>query len=72
MDINNLTIELVNNQEFFYSPIYSLNLVEWETLKIYIENNLGNSFIKPFKSPVEALIFFNKTPNRSLKLRINY
>ena len=57
--INNHVIKLVNNQQPLYGPIYSLKLVELETLKAYIETNLANGFIRPFKSPVGAPIFFD-------------
>lgn len=32
-NINNHTIKLVNNRQFYYSPIYSLGLVELKLLK---------------------------------------
>ena len=64
--INNHAIKLINNQQTFYSPIYSLDLAELETLKIYIKNNLANSFIRPFKSLVKALILFYKKLDKSL------
>lgn len=43
-----------------------------QTLKTYIETNLVNSFIRPFKSPVGVPIPFVKKPNRSFQLCINY
>ncbi len=43
-----------------------------EILKAYIENNLANGFIKPSKSLGRAHIFFNKKPDESLRLCINY
>ena len=70
--INNHTIELVNNQQPFYRPIYNLGLVELETLKSYIEINLANNFIRLSKSPVKATIFFNKKPDGSLQLCVDY
>ena len=42
--------------------------MELETLKVDIENNLANSFIRPFKSSIEAFIFFNKKWDWSLRL----
>ena len=57
--INNHAIELVNGQQPFYGPIYSLKSVELETLKAYIETNLANRFIRASKSPVGAPILFN-------------
>ncbi len=72
LDINKDTIELMNNYQPPYNSIYSLSPVELETLKAYIKNNLVNSFIKPFKSPAKALIFFNQKTNRRLRLCVDY
>ena len=58
--INNYTIELIDEQQQLYRPIYSLEQVELKTLKIYIKTNLANSFIRPFKSPAKAPILFDK------------
>lgn len=46
--------------------------MELEILKIYIENNLVNSFISPSKSSARVPIFFDKKQNGSLWLYINY
>ena len=46
--------------------------MELEILKAYIENNLSNNFIRPFKSPVEAFILFNKQLDSSLRLCVDY
>ncbi len=46
--------------------------MELEILKTYIENNLANNFINPSKSSIGGLIFFNKKPNKNLRLCINY
>ncbi len=72
MRINNYVIELVNDRQLSYNLIYNLGLIELETLKIYIENNLANSFIRPSKFPARAPIFFNKKLDKSLQLCINY
>ncbi len=72
MRINDHTIKLVDNWQSLYGPIYSLGLVELETLKTYIKNNLTNSFIRFSKSSAKTFIFFNKKPDRSLRLYINY
>ena len=58
--INNYAIELVNGQQSPYGPIYSLGPVELETLKIYIQTNLANKFIRPSQSPAKAPILFNQ------------
>ena len=70
--INNHTIELVDDWKPLYSSIYSLGPVELETLKTYIENNLANDFIRPFKFFAKPLIFFNKKSDKSLWLYIDY
>ena len=72
MKINDYSIELVDNQQPPYDPIHSLGPVKLETLKIYIETNLVSGFIRPFKSPAGASIFFNKKPDDNLKLYVNY
>ena len=72
MKINNHTIELVNNWQLLYGLIYSLGLVELEILKTYIKNNLANSFIGLFKSFIKIFILFDKKPNGSLKLYVDY
>ncbi len=70
--INDYAIELMDDREPPYSSIYSLGPVELETLKAYIENNLTNGFIKPSKSPTGAPILFDKKPNGSLRLCVDY
>lgn len=57
-DINEHAINLKTGKQLPYRPIYSLGLVELETLKTYIKTNLANGFICPFKSPIRAPIFF--------------
>lgn len=56
--INNYSINLINDKQLFYGPIYSLRLVELETLKLYIEINLANCFIRLSKLLTNALILF--------------
>ena len=70
--INDHIIELVDDWQLPYGPIYNLGSVELKMLKAYIENNLANSFIRSFKLPAKALIFFNKKSNSSLRICVNY
>ncbi len=70
--INNHAIELVDDWQPSYGPIYSLGPVELEILKAYIENNLASSFIRPSKSLAVAPILFDKKPNNSLRLCVYY
>lgn len=58
-------MELEEGKQLPYGPIYSLEPVELERLKVYIKTNLANSFIRPFKSPVEASILFDHKPSKS-------
>ena len=64
--INNHPIILMDDKQQPYDPIYSLGLVELETLKTYIETNLANSFIRPSKSPTDTPILFIRKKNGSL------
>ncbi len=70
--INDHAIELVDDWQPSYGPIYSLEPVELETLKAYIKNNLDSDFNRPFNSPVGAPILFNKKPDGSLRLCVDY
>ena len=58
-EINTNAIDLEEDKQPPYGPIYSLGPVELETLKIYIETNLGNGFIRPSKSLANAPILFD-------------
>ncbi len=69
--INDHAIELVDDWQPPYGPIYSLGPVELVTLKAYTENNLASGFIRPSKSPAGAPILFNKKPDVSLRLCVD-
>lgn len=71
-DINEHAIKLVKGKQLFYGLIYSLALVELETLKIYIETYLKTRFIWPSKFPTSAPILFNQKPDGSLHFYVNY
>lgn len=43
--INEYAIELIDGKQSFYKPIYTLSLIELETLKTYIEAHLKTGFI---------------------------
>ena len=71
--INDHAIDLVKScQQPPYRYIYSLGPVKLETLKAYIETNLANGFIRPSKSPVGALILFDRKLDGSFRLCVNY
>ena len=54
-NINKYAIELQDDKQSPYEPIYSLGLIELETLKIYIKAHLKTGFIQLFKSSAAIL-----------------
>ena len=70
--INKHAIELIEGKSPLYGSIYALNPMELKTLKAYIETYFKTRFIQPFKFPASAPIFFEKKPDSSLCLYINY
>ncbi len=70
--MNKHTIELIERKQPPYGPIYALSPVELEMLKTYIKIHLKTGFIWPFKSPAGDPILFDKKPDSSLRLCINY
>ncbi len=70
--INNYTMELIDDWQPLYYHIYSLESVKLIILKAYNKNKLANGFIRLFKSLIEASIFFDKKPGKSLRLYVNY
>ena len=70
--INEHAIELEEGKQPPIGPIYSPGPIELETLKTYIKTNLANGFIRPSKSPAGALILFDKKPDGSLCLCVDY
>ena len=70
--INKHTIKLEVGKQPPYRPLYSLGPVELEILKTYIKTHLKTGFIRPSKSPAGAFILFNKKPDASLQLCVNY
>lgn len=71
-EINTYAINLEEDKQRFYRLIYSLGLVRLEILRIYIKTNFGNSFICSLKSLTGALILFDKKPDKSFLLWVNY
>ena len=70
--INEHAIKLKKDKQQLFGLIYSLKLVELETLKTYIKIILANDFIRYFKSFIRASILFNKKSNRSFCLNVDY
>ena len=53
--VNERVFELKKGKQPPYKTIYILELVEFETVKTYIETNLANNFIQVSKSPVVVI-----------------
>ena len=70
--MNEHAIKLEDDKQLPFRLIYSLRLVELETLKTYIKTNLANGFIRPSKSPAGAPILFDRKPDGSLRLCVDY
>ena len=70
--INDHPINLINNKQPPYGLIYSLGPVELQTLKTYIETNLANGFIRPFKLLAGASILFIHKKDNIFWLCVNY
>ena len=70
--INNHPIDLLNNKQPLYNPIYRLGPVELEMLKTYIKANLASGFIRSSKSTAGALILFVRKKDGSLRLCVDY
>ena len=70
--INDHSINLLDNKQPLYGPIYSLGPVELETLKTYIKVNLASSFIRPSKSLASTPILFIQIKDGTLRLYVDY
>ena len=70
--LNEHAINLEDGKQPPYGLIYSLDLVELETLKTYIESYLKTGFIQPSKSLAGASILFDKKPDGSFHLCVDY
>lgn len=70
--INEHAIEPRKSKKPPYGPIYTLSPVELKTLKTYIKTYLKTGFIQPSKSLVGTLILFDKKPDNSLCLYVDY
>ena len=70
--INDHPINLLDDKQPPYGPIYSLGSVELEILKTYIKANLASGFIRLSKSPAGAPILFIRKKDSSLRLCVDY
>ena len=71
-ELNQYVIKLQKSQQPPYRLIYSLVLLELETLKIFIKTNFANGFIWSLKSPVGIPILFIRKLNGNCHLCVNY
>lgn len=70
--INKYAIKLVKSKQLFYRSIYFLSPVQLKTLKTYILTLLKTTFIWRFKSSADASTIFDKKPDGSFCLYVNY
>lgn len=70
--ITNNAIKPITEQQSTYELIYSLELIELETLKTYIKTILANGLIRLSKFSAGAIYLFIKKPDRSFQLFVNY
>ena len=65
-------IQLKDNSNLYYGPLYPLTELEREELKNYIKENLDKGFIRKSTSPAGAPVLFVKKKDGSLRLVIDY
>ena len=70
--MNEYAFELEKSKQPLFKPIYSLELVELKTLKIYIKINLANGFIQSFMSLARVFTLFDKKSDRSFCICVDY
>jgi hypothetical protein len=65
-------IDLKENAQPPFGPIYNLSQPELKALREYIDENLAKGFIRHSKSPAGAPILFVKKKDGSLRLCVDY
>ena len=70
--MNEHAIKQEKNKQLYFGLIYNLGLLEVEMLKTHIETNLAKGFIRLSKSLVGIFILFDRKPNRSFHLSVDY
>ena len=60
------------NKILFFEFLYNLSIIELETLRIYLNDNLKKKFIIFFFSSTKTFIMFVKIKNDDLRLCVNY
>jgi len=66
------SIELIDNQQPPWGPIYSFSEDELKTLREHLNENIAKGFIVPSKSPCDAPVLFVKKKDGSLRLCVDY
>lgn len=72
MSINEYAIKLIDKKQLPYRPIYTLSLVELETLKTYIKTHPNTRFIRLSKFSADTPILFDKKSDNSFHLYVDY
>lgn len=70
--LHNHAIDLIDEKQPPYGPVYNLSEVELTVLRQYIDKHLANEFIRPSKSPAGAPMLFVKKPSGGLRLCVDY
>lgn len=70
--MNKYIIKLIEKKLPPYEFIYTLNLLKLKTVKVYIKTHLKIVFIQYSKYLIYTSIIFDKKPNSSLYLSVNY
>ncbi len=65
-------IELEPRKTPPFDPLYNLSEYQLKTLREYIDENLANGFIQPFKSSAGAPVLFTPKPDGTLRLCVDY
>ena len=65
-------IRLEDGAKPVYGPIYNLSELELKVLKSYLAEKMKMGFIRPSTSPYGSPVLFDKKPNGSLRLCVDY
>ena len=65
-------IELESGKTPPFDPLYNLSEYQLKKLCEYIDENLANKFIRPFKSSAEATVLLTPKPDGTLRLFVDY
>lgn len=67
-----LSIDLEDNKQPPFGPLYSLSEVELRALSTWLDENLAKGFIRPSTSPAGSPILFVRKKDGSLRLCVDY